>query len=91
MVTRRKLVFICYVMSVLLYFGCVELYLETNPKIAVPAFVEWIEMPGFFLAVYCLVGRSSDHVIMVAVLANIGFYLLAPWVLWKIFAFWKKQ
>jgi pheromone shutdown protein TraB len=91
MVTRKKIAFICYVIGVLLYFGCVEIYLATGQKSGVPSLIEWIEMPGFFLAVYCLVGRSSEHVILVSVLANIGFYLLVPLVLWKIFAFWKKQ
>ena len=91
MVTRTKLLFVCYGVGIILFFGFVGLYLSADQKGDVPTFVEWIGLPGVFLAVFCIVGVHSDHFILASILANIGFYLLIPWLVWKIFTFWKKR
>lgn len=90
MVARSKLLFVCYAVAVVLFFGCVGFYLSADQKGDVPGLIEWIGMPGTLLAVYALVGVHSDHFILASILANIGVYLLVPVVIWKLFGFLKK-
>jgi len=91
MVARSKFVFICYAVGVVLFFGCIELYLSAREQVNVPTFVEWVEMPGSLLAAYCLVGVHSDHFVLASFLSNIAVYLLVPYLVFKMFTFWKKR
>jgi hypothetical protein len=87
----RKVLKICYVICVVLFFGCVGLYLSDTQSRGVPSLIELIGIPGVFIAVFCLVGVHSEHFILVSILANIVFYLLTPWLLWKVFLLLKKR
>ncbi len=90
MVARSKLLFIGYCVGVILFFGCIGVYLSGDQTGNVPSFIEWIGMPGTLLAVYGLVGVHSDHFVLASILANIGIYLLVPYLVWKLFGFLKK-
>ena len=91
MVTKSKLLFLYYVVAVILFFSVVGLYVNADTKGNIPAIIEWIGLPGTFIAAFCLVGVHSDHFILASILANIGIYLLVPYLLWKVFTFWKRR
>lgn len=90
-INRTKLVYICYVVGVIFCFGCIALYLSADQKGDVPMIIELLAIPGTLLAAFGLVGIHSDHFISVSILANIGFYLLIPYLFWKVFTFWKRR
>jgi len=64
---------------------------NADTKGNIPTFIEWIGLPGTLIAAFCLVGVHSDHFILASILANIGVYLLIPYLLWKMFSRWKKR
>jgi len=93
MVAKSKLPFVCYGVGVVLFFALVGCYLAADQKGDLPMLLEWISLPGTLLAVYCLVGVHSDHFILASILANIGVYLLVPYLLWKLLSFvrWRRS
>jgi hypothetical protein len=91
MVTRTKLALVCYGVTAVVFFVSVAPWLLTEQKGYASMLCAWIASPGIYLAAFCLVGVHSDHFVLVSILANIAFYLLAPWLLWKIFRGKKKR
>lgn len=90
MIAKTKWFFLCYAIGVLLFFGCIEIYLSARERAHVPSFVEWVEMPGSLLAAFCLVGVHSDYFALAAFLSNVAVYLLVPYLGWKLFGFLKR-
>jgi hypothetical protein len=68
MVTRTKSTFWCYTVAVILFFCFVGLYVNADTKGNIPAFIEWIGLPGTLIAAFCLVGVHSDHFILASIL-----------------------
>jgi len=84
MVARSKLLFVGYGVGVVLFFSYLGAYLSADHGGNVPSVIEWIGMPGTLLAVYGLVGVHSDHFVLASILANIGIYLLVPYLVGRL-------
>ena len=89
MVTKPKLLFGCYAVCVILFFGITGFAIFAD-KAGNLSPVGWIQFPGIFLA-FWTVGVHSDHFFLTITLANIAVYLITPFLFWKIFSRLKKQ
>ncbi len=106
MVTKPRLLFGCYAACVIIFFGIIAVQDYLSPKGLQPDAViqkinesrAWmdslwfgvISFPGALLAAFT-VGVHSDHFILAASLADIAFYLLIPYLVWKWMASMKKK
>ncbi len=96
MLTKPKLLFGCYAVCVILSFGISGFEIEIsahhggNLSPVVGWIIGLIRFPGICLA-FCTVGVHSDHFILAVTLANIAFYMIVPFLFWKIFVRLRKQ
>jgi len=84
MVSKTKLPFVLYGVGIIIFFGILGAYLSGHEIDSMPKVVQWTLVPGIFFAMFCLVGVHSDHFILASVLANIGVYILVPYLIWKV-------
>jgi len=82
--------FSCYAACVILFFGTTGFAVSADTTGNLSPVVEWVSMPGSFLALWS-VGVHSDHFVLASILENIAFYLIVPVLLWKIFLRLRKN
>jgi hypothetical protein len=91
MIAKSKVVFVSYTVVVIVFFSFVGIYLSGDKPSVVPPFIELVGLPGVFVAVFCLTGVHSDHFVLASILANIGVYLLVPYLVWRLFSRWMRR
>ena len=69
----------------ILFFVAVGIYIHVERPSQIPSIIEWVGLPGTLIAIFCIAGVHSDYFILASILANIGIYLVIPWLGFRLF------
>jgi len=91
MSAKTKVIIVSYTITVFSFFSFVGIFINAERPSVIPAFIEWVSLPGVLIAVYCMTGPHSDHFIFASMLASISVYLFVPYFVWSLFLRCKRR
>jgi hypothetical protein len=82
MTRGEKIAFTVYGAALIVLFSSLGLFLTPSDS-RFPTWLGWLEMPGALIALFT-VGAHSDFIMPAIQIANIAFYFLVPFLIFRL-------